>query len=105
MATVADWPASERPRERLLAQGAAVLTDAELLAVVLGSGSGGASSLDIARDLLGRHRTLTRLLCENPGKLAAAKGIGPAKAAQLKAGIELTRRLLREEVTHGSALT
>jgi len=105
MANMADWPASERPRERLLALGAAVLTDAELLAVVLGSGSAGASSLDVARDLLGRHRTLSGLLTETPGRLAAAKGVGPTKAAQLKAGVELARRLLREEVTYGSALT
>jgi len=105
MANMADWPASERPRERLLALGAAVLTDAELLAVVLGSGSAGASSLDVARDLLGRHRTLSGLLTETPGRLAAAKGVGPTKAAQLKAGVELARLLLREEVTYGSALT
>jgi DNA repair protein RadC len=105
MPSIADWPASERPRERLLALGAAVLTDAELLAVVLGRGSAGASSLDIARNLLGQHRTLSGLLTETPGRLAAEKGVGPAKAAQLKAGVELARRILREEVTYGSALT
>ena len=105
MRNTTEWPASERPRERLLAQGPAALTDAELLSVVLGSGNAGASALDIARDLLGRHRNLSGLFRETPGKLAAAKGIGPTKAAQLKAGIELARRLLREEVTYGSALT
>ena len=105
MSKVTNWPKSERPRERLLSQGAATLTDAELLAVLIGSGSGGASSLEIARDLLGQHRTLTSLLTETSAKLAGIKGIGPAKAAQLKASVELTRRLLREEVTHGSALT
>ena len=105
MSNVTHWPASERPRERLLSQGAATLTNAELLSVLLGNGSGGASSLEIARDLLGRHGTLTSVLTESSAKLAASKGIGPAKAAQLKASVELTRRLLREEVTHGSALT
>ena len=105
MTRIAEWPASERPRERLIAHGAAALTDAELLSVVLGTGTAGASSLDIARDLLGRHRGLSGLLAEPVAGLAGARGIGPSKAAQLKAGVGLARRLLREEVTHGSALT
>jgi DNA repair protein RadC len=105
MSNIAAWPAGERPRERLLAQGAAALTDAELILVILGNGNAGTSALDIARELLGRHRNLSTLFSETPGKLAEAKGVGPTKAAQLKAGIELARRLLREEMTYGSALT
>ena len=105
MSNIAAWPPGERPRERLLAHGASALTDAELLSVVLGHGSTGTSALDIARDLLGRHRNLSGLFGESPRKLAAAKGVGPTKAAQLKAGVELARRLLREEMTYGSALT
>ena len=102
---LADWPASERPRERLIAHGAATLTDAELLSVVLGTGTPGASALDIARDLLGRHRGLSGLVAQPTARLAGTRGLGPSKATQIKAGIELARRLLREEVTHGSALT
>jgi DNA repair protein RadC len=105
MSRIAEWPASERPRERLIAHGAAALTDAELLAIVLGSGTARASALDVARDLLGHHRSLSSLFGAPAATLASAKGLGPTKAAQLKAGIELARRLLREEVTHGSALT
>jgi DNA repair protein RadC len=105
MSNIADWPASERPRERLLAHGPATLTDAELLSVVLGSGSAGASALDIARGLLGQHRNLSGIFAETPARLVAAKGVGPTRVAQLKAGIELARRLLREEMTHGSVLT
>jgi DNA repair protein RadC len=105
MRNVADWPASERPRERLFAHGAAALTDAELIAVVIGAGNARASALDVARDLLGRHRNLTGLLGESLTTLAGAEGIGPAKAAKLKAGVELARRMLREEMTHGDALT
>ena len=105
MTRIADWPASERPRERLIAHGAGALTDAELLAVVLGTGAAGVSSLDIALDLLGRHRGLSGLLAEPADRLAGVKGIGATKVAKIKAGIELARRLLREEVTHGSALT
>jgi DNA repair protein RadC len=102
---VGDWPASERPRERLFAPGPSALTDAELIAVVLGAGSGAASALDVARNLLGRHRSLSGLFGSPLSKLATADGVGPAKAAKLKAGVELARRLLREEMTHGDALT
>ena len=105
MSTIAHWPASERPRERLLAHGAAALTDAELLAVILGTGSSTTTALDVARDLLGRHRGLAGLFGQSLTSLASVGGVGPAKAAKLKAGVELARRLLREEITHGSALT
>jgi DNA repair protein RadC len=105
MSSITAWPASERPRERLIAHGAAALTDAELLAVVLGPGNATASALDLARDLLGRHRGLVGLFAQPLENLAGASGVGPSRAAKLKAGIELARRLLREEMTYGSALT
>jgi DNA repair protein RadC len=105
MSTIAEWPPTERPRERLFAHGAAALTDAELIAVVLGAGHARASALDVARDLLGRHRSLSALFGESLPALAGTQGIGPARAAKLKAGVELARRLLREEMTHGDALT
>jgi DNA repair protein RadC len=105
MSNLTDWPASERPRERLFAHGPSALTDAELIAVVLGVGTDGASALDVARDLLGRHRNLSGLFGTPASTLAASDGIGPAKAAKLKAGVELARRLLREEMTQGDALT
>ena len=105
MPSIAEWPASERPRERLIAHGAAALTDAELLSLVLGPGTPRASALDLARDLLGRHRGLAGLFGEPLARLAGTHGVGPARAAKLKAGIELARRLLREEITYGSALT
>jgi DNA repair protein RadC len=105
MPNIADWPASERPRERLFAHGAAALTDAELIAVVLGAGNAHASALDVARGLLGRHRSLSALFGEPLAGLAGTQGVGPARAAKLKAGVELARRMLREEMTHGDALT
>src|SRR5690349_12982988 len=100
-----DWPITERPRERLLAQGPAVLSDAELLAIVLGRGNANASAIDVARGLLGRHGNLSSLFGTPVTTLARSQGLGPARAAKLKAGIELVRRLLREEVTQGTALT
>lgn len=105
MSPIGDWPANERPRERLLRHGAAVLTDAELLAVVLATGCAGATSLDVARDLLARYRGLSALFADSTAALARSKGLGVAKVARLLAGVEIARRLLREEVTHGSALT
>jgi DNA repair protein RadC len=95
----------EGPCERFLAHGAASLTDAELLAVLLRTGIAGASALEIARDLLARHRGLTGVLATSGTELARCRGLGPAKVAQLKAGIELARRVLAEEIRHGSALT
>jgi DNA repair protein RadC len=103
--TITDWPRRERPRERLLAHGAAALSDAELLAVVLRTGTGGASALDVARDLLARHRGLTGVLGATGASLEQSRGLGPAKVAQLKAGVELARRMLIEEVRHGDVLT
>ena len=105
MSSISEWPPSERPRERLLAKGATALTDAELLAVLLGTGTSPASALDVARGLLGRHRGLLGLFREPISRLASAKGVGPTKAAKLKAGIEIARRMLQEEVAHGDALT
>jgi DNA repair protein RadC len=105
MPDISTWPASERPRERLVGHGVAALTDAELFAVILGAGHARASALDGARDLLGRHRSLTGLLGKSLATLASTQGVGPTKAAKLKAGVELARRMLREEMTQGDALT
>lgn len=96
------WPASERPRERLLASGAASLSDAELLAVLLRTGLKGKSAVDLGRELLQSGKGLRSLLASN---LCAFKGIGPAKRAQLEAAIELARRMAGEELAHTAALT
>jgi DNA repair protein RadC len=99
------WPAAERPRERLLARGPSALTNAELLAVLLRVGVRGASSLDVARDLLATHRSLSGVMRSLDEAHPACRGVGPAKVAQLKAGVELARRLLAEEMGSGSVLT
>ena len=102
---IADWPAQDRPRERLLAQGAARLTDAELVAVCLRSGIRGKSAVDLARELITQFRGLGGLLGAGVPDLQRVKGLGAAKAAQLAAVLELARRALREELRTGSALT
>ena len=100
---ITDWPADERPRERLLAQGAAALSDAELLAIFLRVGVTGKSAVDLARDLLGRFGGLNRLFAASSAELSEVHGIGPAKYVQLQAVLEMSRRALAEEMTQGSA--
>lgn len=100
---ITDWPEDERPRERLLAQGAASLSDGELLAIFLRVGSRGKSAVDLARELLGRFGGLTRLFAASQLDFSAVPGMGPAKYAQLQAVVELARRALAEEMKHGIA--
>ena len=102
---IADWPQQERPRERLLAQGAGSLSDAELVAVCLRSGTRGKSAVDLARELIADFGGVTGLLGADLDKLLQIKGLGTAKAAQLAAAIELARRSLQEGLKAGSALT
>jgi DNA repair protein RadC len=71
---------------------------------LIGNGGSNAGVMS-AQKLLGRHGTLTALVRESAAKLACTSGIGRTKVAKLTAGIELARRLLQEEVTHGSVLT
>ncbi|MDP2821853.1 MAG: DNA repair protein RadC [Sulfuritalea sp.] len=94
---IRDWPAAERPRERLALQGAAALSDAELLAIFLRVGIRGKSAVDLARELLARFDgDLAALGAASTKELARLRlpGIGPAKAAQLAAALELARRAL-----------
>lgn len=102
---IADWPAGERPRERLISQGAGKLSDAELVALCLRSGVRGRSAVELGRDLLARFDGLAGLLAADHGALREQRGLGPAKAAQLAAVLELARRALREELRAKSALT
>lgn len=102
---ICDWPEGERPRERLLRQGAAALSDAELLAIYLRVGVRGKSAVDLARDLLQRFDgQLSRLANASLQELATVSGIGLAKAAQLKASFELARRALGQQMSQRDTL-
>ena len=101
---ISDWPLAERPRERLLAKGAAALSDAELVAVLLRSGVRGKSAVDLARELLTEYDGVTHML-EAGAELETIKGLGPAKRAQFAAAIELARRSLQEKLKENAALT
>ena len=98
------WPQHERPRERLLAHGAAKLSDAELLALFLRVGVKGKSAVDLARDLITHFGSLNRLFAASAREFAAIHGMGEAKYTQLQAVLELARRALREEIAAGDSL-
>jgi DNA repair protein RadC len=103
---IKEWPEEDRPREKLLDRGAAALTDAELLAILLrtGNASTGKSALDHARLLLTQFGGIKGIDNASAGELGSIKGIGPAKSAQLKAGLEIGRRLGREKWEAGRPL-
>jgi DNA repair protein RadC len=103
--SIKDWPAHERPRERLLEHGAGALADAELLAVLLGgSGRRGLDAVTSARNLLGRHRSLRALLSSAPGACLATPGVGLAGYCRLQAALELARRHYAEALRCGPPL-
>ena len=102
--SIKDWPAQERPREKLLEQGAQALTDAELLAIFLRTGVAGKSAVDLARQLLGEFGSLRALLEADLTAFSAHLGLGPAKYSQLQAVLEMGRRHLAEGLRRDSAL-
>ncbi|MGM3423239.1 RadC family protein [Pseudomonas benzopyrenica] len=102
--SIKDWPAQERPREKLLEQGAQALTDAELLAIFLRTGVAGKSAVDLARQLLGEFGSLRALLEADLTAFSTHLGLGPAKYSQLQAVLEMGRRHLAEGLKRDSAL-
>jgi len=101
---ISDWPEAERPREKLLARGPQALSDAELLAIFLRTGTAGKTAVDLARELLTRFGGLRPLLTADVDTMCDAPGLGPAKYAQLAAALEMGRRHLGEKLTRGTAL-
>ncbi len=103
--TIRDWPEQERPREKLLTKGAAYLSDAELLAIFLRTGTKGASALDLARSLLKHFGGLRGILESGAKEFCLQRGLGPSKYAQLQAVQELAQRHLLESLQREDALT
>ena len=101
--TIRELPRDERPRERLLGHGASSLSNAELVAVLLGTGCRGVSALTVARELLRHLGGLTGLLQARPQELRRP-GLGEAKTATLLAAVELATRIARAEVPERQAL-
>ena len=102
--SIRHWPTAERPREKLLERGAHVLSDAELLALLLGAGTRGASAVELARGLLEDFGSLRQLLNATAPRCLARAGVGPARYAILKAAVELARRHFGEALRSGPAL-
>ena len=93
---IIDWPEAERPREKLLQRGANALTDAELLAIFLRTGTHGVTAIDLAYNLLNDFSSLRNLFNADLDDFSQIKGIGPAKYVQLQAVLEMSKRYLRE---------
>lgn len=102
--SIRDWPAAERPRERLRSAGAGQLTDAELLSVILGRGVRGHSALALARALLGRFGGIRGVFNASLAELQAEHGMGPGKAAALLAARECCCRYLQEKLAPGRTI-
>ena len=102
---LAEWPIEERPREKLLSFGAASLSDAELLAIFLRTGTRMKPVMALARDLLNEFHGVRGLLEADKQTLIGAYGIGEAKFAQLHAALELTERYLQAGFERGDAIT
>ncbi|MFZ5642289.1 MAG: RadC family protein [Bacillota bacterium] len=92
-AKIKDMPADQRPRERLMREGAKALSDSELIAIILRTGNSEQSAVELATDVLSCFSGLKNLIQANIEELSAIKGIGPAKAVQLKAAIEIGKRI------------
>lgn len=105
--SIKHWPEDERPRERLVKHGGGALSDAQLLAILIGSGDSGTkkSAVDLCRDLLKKFDHLNNLDQASIHELCQVKGIGPAKAAQIKAALEVGKRLAVTRSGNGGRMT
>lgn len=101
---IKDWPEQQRPRERLIREGASALSDSELLAVFLRVGVAGRSAVELGRDLLQQFGSINSLFSASLAQASAVHGLGPAKYAQLQAVMELARRAIAEQMASGEAL-
>jgi DNA repair protein RadC len=101
---ITDWPAAERPREKLIELGAQALSDAELLAIFLRVGVVGKSAVDLARDLLTQFGSLNGIFAATEHELSQVHGIGSSKYVQLQAIFEMSRRALNEQLQQRDVL-
>lgn len=102
---ITDWPASERPREKLIELGAQALSDAELLAIFLRMGVHGKSAVDLARDLLMQFGSLNGIYAASAKEICLVHGMGLSKYAQLQAVFEMSRRALSEQIRKKDVLS
>jgi DNA repair protein RadC len=103
--SIREWPVSERPREKLLEMGPGALTEAELLAILLRTGTKGQTALDVARGLLVQFGTLRNLLTADRQTVCSTPGLGEARFTTLQAALELARRHYQQLMMTGPALS
>ncbi len=103
--TINEWPLERRPRERLIREGAAALTDAELLAVFLRTGVPGKDAVQLGQEMLHHFGSLQAMFGASLKEFSALRGLGAAKFAQLQAVMELARRAILEEIKAGNTLS
>lgn len=96
--SIKSWPKTERPREKLLEKGVAHLSDAELLAILLRVGVRGTSAVELGRQLIQKHQTLSRLFGLSFAEFSSEKGLGVANYAQFAVVKEVAKRILVEEI-------
>jgi len=101
---IQNWPAAERPRERLLAQGPKALSDSELLALFIGQGLPGVNAVELARSWLAESKDLAELLAFDRVRFSQLAGAGAARYVLLQAALELGRRVISQPLTRDSAL-
>ncbi|PCJ48002.1 MAG: hypothetical protein COA74_10120 [Gammaproteobacteria bacterium] len=101
--TIRDWPISEQPREKLVKQGSSVLSDAELLALLLGNGTKGKSAVTLARQLIKEFGGLRALCDASYNSFCEQPGVGLAGYGKIQATLELGRRYLFETISRGDA--
>lgn len=102
---IKDWPAQQRPRERLISEGAAALSDPELLALFLRVGVKGRSAVELGRDLLLQFGSIRGLFSASLSQFSSVHGMGPAKFAELQAVMELAQRATAEQLQAGQLLS
>jgi len=103
--SISDWPSAERPREKLIQRGADALSDAELLAIFLGTGVAGLSAVDLGRKMLREFGSLRAILDADARRFCSARGLGIARFALLQAALEIARRHLAESLRRNDCLT
>jgi len=102
--TILEWPIGERPRQKMQEQGPSALSDAELLAIIIGSGTKGQSAVDIGRRLLAKFGSIRNFLVADREECLKQLGIGPVRLVVLQAALELARRHYLDELRVGPAL-
>lgn len=98
---IKNWPENDRPREKLLKKGARALSNSELLAILLRTGTKGTSAIDLARKILNKFGTFRNMAHTDSRDWKDFKGLGGAKVAHIQAALEIGRRFREDEVTIG----